>query len=66
LKDPVERLSPTVLVNRKLEDGIEFRLKELSVHCLVLAFFFAVILFFDLSGLSFNLSGLSFCTHQMM
>jgi hypothetical protein len=48
------------------EVGVEFRRNELSVHCLVLAFFFVMILQFDLSGLSFNLSGFSFCTHQVI
>ncbi len=48
------------------EVGIEFRRDELSVHCLVLAFFFAAILQFDLSGLSFSLSGSNFCTHQVI
>ncbi len=37
------------------EVGVEFRRDELSVHCLVLAFFFEVILQFDLSVLIFNL-----------
>jgi hypothetical protein len=48
------------------EVGVEFRCDELNVHCLVLAFFFVVILQFDLSGLIFNLSGFSFCTHQVI
>ncbi len=38
------------------EVEVEFRRNELSVHCLVLAFFFVAILQFDLSGLSFRLS----------
>jgi hypothetical protein len=48
------------------EVGVEFRRDELSVHYLVLAFFFAAILQFDLSGLSFSLIGFGFCTHQVI
>jgi hypothetical protein len=48
------------------EVGVEFRRDELSVHCLVLVFFFVAKLQFDLSGLSFSLSGFSFCTHQVI
>jgi hypothetical protein len=40
-----------VAVGLGQEVGVEFRRKELSVHCLVLAFFFETILLFDLSGL---------------
>jgi hypothetical protein len=46
------------------EVGVEFRRKELRVHCLTFAFFFAAILLFNLSGLSFNLIGLILITHQ--
>jgi hypothetical protein len=42
------------------EVRVEFRRDELSVHCLVLAFFFTSILQFDLSGLSVSLSSFSF------
>ena len=55
-----------VAVGLDQQVGVEFRRKERSVHGLVLAFVFVVILFFDLCGLSFKLSGLSFCTHPKM
>ncbi len=55
-----------VTVGLGKEDDVEFRHKELSVHCLVLVFFFAALLLFDLRGLSFNLNGLSLSNHQMI
>jgi hypothetical protein len=46
------------------EVGVEFRSKEVRVHCLAFAFSFVAILLFHLSVLSFNLIGLSLITHQ--
>jgi hypothetical protein len=63
LSGPVREV---VVIRPGDEVGVEFRRYELSVHCLVLAFFFAVILQFDLSALSFSLSAFSFCTHQVI
>jgi hypothetical protein len=48
------------------EVGVDFRRDELSVHGLVVAFFFAAILQFDLNGLSFSLNGFGFYTHQVI
>ncbi len=63
LSGPVREV---VVIRPGDEVGVEFRRDELSVHCLVLAFFFATILQFDLRGLSFNLSDFSFYTHQVI
>jgi hypothetical protein len=41
-----------VAVGLSQKVGVEFRRSQLSVHCLVLAFFLTAILFFDLSGLT--------------
>ena len=63
LSGPVREV---VVIRPDDEVGVEFRRDKLSVHCLVLAIFFAAKLQFDLSGLIFSLSGFSFCTHQVI
>ena len=62
----IHAVEEVVAVGLGQQVGVDFRNKELSVHVLVFAFVFVVILLFDLRDLSFNLSGLSFCTHPKM